>query len=293
MTDNRNGQTSLVSLTVPALPGLAPEGLASPKIADQAIPAIGAYRTEKHGYYFNGQGPVPSVTTVLEIISKPAVGIYKAKEAARAIYRLITDPLQNGEGLGTEQEAIAWALKESDKARDTAADLGTSVHLLADLVGASESGSKGFEISDDEIPYIEAYRDFLGRFGRENIISSEHMVWSLNGYGGTYDLIMRIPCGHCSDCYAGNESACTEHDLWLLDIKTSAKGPYPEWGLQLAGYRWADYIILPGQIPPHKMPQVQKAGVLHLRPDLYQDTGWRLIEYPISYTLDYIRFLAA
>jgi len=83
-------------------------------------------------------------------------------------------------------------------------------------------------------------------------------------------------------------------ELWLIDIKTSGKGPYPEWGLQLAGYRWADYIVLENDPVLYPMPQIQRAGVLHLRPDLYRDTGWRLIEYPISYDLDYRKgFLAA
>jgi hypothetical protein len=41
------------------------------------------------------------------------------------------------------------------------------------------------------------------------------------------------------------------------------------------------------------MPEIHKAGVLHLRPDQYPDTGWRLIEYPITYEKDYMTFLGA
>ena len=81
-------------------------------------------------------------------------------------------------------------------------------------------------------------------------------------------------------------------DLWLLDIKTS-KGYYPEYGLQLAAYRWADSIILEGNPSPWPMPVIHHAGVLHLRPDQYPDTGWRLIEYPITYEKDYMSFLGA
>jgi len=235
--------------------------------------------TPGHEYYLNGDGPVPSVTTVLGIMDKPAVGVFKAKEAARAIIRRTYDR-ESGALWDDEDEAIKWALKEADKVRDTAASLGSSVHLLADLEGmplrASETAYKGFQVSDDTIPYLEAYRGFLARYSASSIVSSEHAVWSLQGYAGTYDLLMTI-----------------DGELWLIDIKTSGKGPYPEWGLQLAGYRWADYIVLPGDPVLYPMPQIQRAGVLHLRPDLYTDTGWRLIEYPITKALDYRAFLSA
>ena len=270
------GQTetpSVKGVTVSA--GVAPDGVASDTVPDEVIPSIGGYRTDDHRYYFNGEGPLPSVTTILEVISKPAVGVFKAKEAARAVYReavlgAFDEPLERD-----EDATVAWALKESDKARDRAAELGSSVHLLADIVGTQESDSKGFEISDSEIPYVRAYEDFLGRYGRSAIVSSEHMVWSLDGYAGTYDQLMMI-----------------DGELWLLDIKTSAHGPYPEWGLQLAAYAWAHWIIVPGQHAPHQMPAVMRFGILHLRPDLYPDTGWRLIEYPCT-SRDYGAFLSA
>ena len=261
---------AVASATAPAPAGVTPDRVAEPTL-------VGISMNDKHQYWLNGDGPVPSVTTILGIMDKPAVGVFKAKEAARAIYR----QWEAGDHILTEELAIPWALKEADKVRDTAASLGSSVHLLAELEGialqGSESAYKGFQVSDDTIPYLEAYRGFLARYSASFIVSSEHAVWSLKGYAGTYDLMMTI-----------------DGELWLLDIKTSGKGPYPEWGLQLAGYRWADYIVLPGDPVLYPMPQIQRAGVLHLRPDLYTDTGWRLIEYPISYDLDYrTGFLAA
>lgn len=287
--NNAEAARETSSRTAPTSAGGSPDGVATDKV-------IGAYRNDKHEYWWNGTGPVPSVTTILGIVDKPAVGIFKAKEAARAIYRKASEDLSS---LANEDEAIKWALKEADKARDTAADLGSSVHLLAELVGASESDSTGFEVGSDTFPYIEAYRRFLDRYGASNIVSSEHMVWSLNGYAGTYDFLMMlprsevdhrhdgsIPPGECTICKASSE-------LWLIDIKTSGKGPYPEWGLQLAGYRWSDSIIIPGDPRSYPMPEIARTGVLHLRPDLYPDTGWRLIEYPTSYEKDYIAFLAA
>jgi len=263
--------------TAPAPAGVTPDRVATETLA---LPSVGVHMTEKHAYYLNGDGPVPSVTTVLGIMDKPAVGVFKAKEAARVILRATQKGWPDTFNPTSEEEAIKWALSEADKVRDTAASLGSSVHLLAELEGmpsgASETAYKGFKVSDDTIPYLEAYRGFLARYSASSIVSSEHAVWSLQGYAGTYDLLMTI-----------------EDEIWLIDIKTSGKGPYPEWGLQLAGYRWADYIVLENDPVLYPMPQIQRAGVLHLRPDLYTDTGWRLIEYPITKALDYRAFLSA
>jgi hypothetical protein len=153
---------------------------------------------------------------------------------------------------------------------------------------AAERAQKGFQISEREMPYLDAWRGFLSFLEAQEgrIVSSEHMVWSLNGYGGTYDLIVELQNKTPEDRHV------RQNDLWLLDIKTS-KGYYPEYGLQLAAYRWADSIILEGNPTPYPMPEIHRAGVLHLRPDQYPDTGWRLIEYPITYEKDYMTFLGA
>jgi len=232
-------------------------------------------------YYFNGQGPVPGATSVLDILSKPALITWKAQEAVRAVladpdtYVVSTDDPTYQSGMS---ERVNAALSVADQQRDTAAKLGSSIHLLADMASrGAESGSEGFQVSDKEIPYLDAWKRFMAFLEAQGgrIVSSEHMVWSANGYGGTYDLIIEW-----------------QEKLWLLDLKTS-KGYYPEYGLQLAAYRWADSIILEGDPSTYSMPEIHHAGVLHLRPDQYPDTGWRLIEYPITYEKDYMAFLGA
>lgn len=215
----------------------------------------GAFRTDDHRYYFNGRGPLPSVTTILDIMSKPALMTWKAKEAARAIIRSIPSILP-------EEEWIRYALAEADKKRNDSARIGTGIHHLADMVARDdEKAEKAFEMPEEWIPYMEAWKAFLGRYSASSIVSSEHMVWSEWGYAGTYDLIMQI-----------------DNELWLIDIKTGG-GPYPEWALQLAAYRWADIIILENDPKPYPMPQIDRTGVLHLNPNLYPDTGYSLIEY--------------
>ena len=248
------------------------------------LPA-GVYMTDDHRYYLNGQGPVPSVTTVLEVLSKPALVNWKARESARAMLRM-----QLYEAVtGTEDDLIKEALKRIDATRDKAASIGTGVHHLADIAARSQEGQEGaFQVSDEERPYLNAWRHFLAflEVSGGQIVSSEKAVWSLNGYAGTYDLILQMPADSPTP-----DNEPSEQELWLVDIKTS-KGYYPEYALQLAGYRWADWIVLPGDPRTYAMPSIDRTAVLHLRPDQYHE-GWKLIEYPTTYEEDYLTFLGA
>lgn len=283
-----------------ALAGVAPDEVGqkvatAPDGVKQILPA-GAYMTSDHRYYFNGEGPVPSVTTILEVMSKPALVTWKAQEAARAMYQELKLADADYFREVSEEEAVKWALQQTDSRRDKAAGIGTSVHLLADLVSRSEASERivgAFQMSEQEKPYVDAFRGFLAFLEAQGgrIISSEHVVWSLNGYAGTYDLICELP-GSCrdDDGHDGEQCDCPA-ELWLIDIKTS-KSYYPEYGLQLAGYRWADSIILPGDPRPYPMPEIHRTGILHLRPEQYLE-GWRLIEYPTTYWNDYLTFLGA
>jgi hypothetical protein len=170
-----------------------------------------------------------------------------------------------------------WLYKLPDRDRDVAANIGTAVHRLVDMVSSGDA----IQPSEVEQPFIEAYRRFL-LFLEEHkgrIVSSEKYVWSIDGYAGTYDDIIRFEC----ECHYG---------LWLTDTKTSATGPYPEWALQLIAYGTADFIIIEDDPTPYPMPVIERYGVLHLRPDLYTDSGWRLIEYPLIPS-DRMAFLGA
>jgi len=248
------------------------------KLVKSLLP-VGAFRTDDHRYYFNGIGPYPSVTTVLELLDKPALTIWKATEAAKAMYRSFKSAAPvDGHFIGEKDEdaAVNWALAQSRKGRDSAASIGSGVHHLADMaLRADESDPKTWQVDESTQPYLDAFRAFSDRYERSSFISSEKMVWSnqRNGYAGTYDLLMMI-----------------DHELWLLDIKTGRNIDYPEYALQLAGYRWADSIILPDHPVAYEMPNVERTGILHLRPDIYP-SGYRLWEVPTDYEEDYIPFL--
>lgn len=238
----------------------------------------GLHMTSDHWYYFGEQGPLPSVTKILGIIDKPALATYKAKEAVRAVlmdpdaFIVSRDDPTWATGL---EERLREALRAANKPRDTAAQLGSSVHLLADMATrGAETAATGFEVSEAQRPYLEAFQAFLGHYSASQVVSSEKAVISFGDqYAGTYDLLMQI-----------------DGELWLIDIKTS-KGIYAETGLQLVAYGYAEHIVLPNDPTLYPMPKIAHYAVLHLRPDAIVG-GWRLVEYAVG-ERDYVAFLAA
>jgi hypothetical protein len=227
-----------------------------------------------HRYWFSGVGPYPSVTTVLGVLDKPALIEWAKRTVAEAAVlqlpeltiRVQADP----------DAARKWLAGMPGYQRDTAANLGTSVHLLADMVSRGhQTDQDGFQIPDGTKPYLEAFRRFLVDYGASSIVSSEKAILNFShGYGGTYDLLMTI-----------------NDELWLVDIKTSRFGFYPETGLQLSAYQHGEFIVLENDPVPYPMPAIQRCAVLHLRPDAYPEKGYRFVEYQVR-EQDFDAFIA-
>lgn len=262
------GQTGTASVQAdgPAIPEEKSLGA-----ADSAPVAVGVSMTARHEYRFNGKGPYPSVTTILGIMDKGhALAYWFGKRVAEAA-------VQRDEWRSMPPaDAVVWLAKQPDDNRNSSAVLGTLVHQYADMAARGlRIDAEGLQPPQEAIPYLQAFAGFLGRYGASAIVSSEKAVWSDSAaYAGTYDILMLI-----------------DGQLWLVDIKTSA-GVYPEYALQLAGYGNAEYIVLPFDPTRYPMPKVERYGVLHLRPDKYPDTGYRLIELAVGHR-EYVAFLAA
>lgn len=222
-------------------------------------PSLGLTRDTAHVYTWNDgtkvSGPLPSVTTVLRVVDKsgPLVGWAKRETAACAVRNL--DMLVRMREAGGDAAATAWLKGIPDYQRDTAADMGSRVHQLAEQLAQGVEP----EVTADEAPFADAYRAFLVAY-RPRFLAVEEMVASLrHAYGGTLDAIAVI----------GGET-------WLLDVKTGA-GVYAETGLQLAAYAAADFIGRPGTARRFRLPRATRFGVIHVRPG-----GARLIEFHVD-----------
>jgi hypothetical protein len=216
-------------------------------------PALGLVRDARHRYSWNGGPWYPSVTTVLSVKDKPAlVGWAKRETAACAVRNL--EVLERMVQSGGPGAAVEWLKRIPDYARDTAADLGTAVHAMAEALGRGEPAA----VDESLRPYLLAYRrDFLDVFA-PRFLAVEAMVCSERyEYGGTADAFVEI---------AG--------ETWLLDYKTGS-GVYPDTALQLAGLARAQFIGYPGDPVQYPVPCATRFGILHIRPD-----GARL--YPVT-----------
>lgn len=217
---------------------------------------VGLCRNDAHEYYLDGAGPIPSVTRVLKVVDKsgPLIGWAKRITAEAAVRNL---PMLNQMvTTGGEQASIDWLKKLADHKRDSAANLGTRVHALAESVARGQA----VEMTDEEHPFVDTYvRDFLTPFA-PRFLALEEMVCSLtHGYAGTFDAIAEI---------AG--------ETWMLDLKTST-GTYAETALQLSAYANADFIARPGSAKRMRVPKVTRYGVIHCRPE-----QTRLVEYGVD-----------
>lgn len=156
-------------------------------------------KERQNGYYEINGLRYPSVTTILQVISKPALVRWAGKVAAESMK---DNPEQS------VKEAVASIYLN----RNTAAGKGSQVHSLL---------ANGQPFPQE----LQGYKDAYDLWERENgmyRMYREIIVWSDEyKYAGTADLIAAAP----------------NHSIWLIDIKTG--GIYREHGLQLSAYAQA------------------------------------------------------
>lgn len=272
-----------------ALSGVAPlPGAEASNLFPVPLVKVGLYRTEDHDYYVDGQGPYPSVTSILRVMHKPAIEAHLKLEVGKAaVAAHLSGELADWIVNGGDSEAARLLAGRATLARDAAATLGTNVHAAVESVSAPESLSDGpgaFPVPEGALPYLEAFQTFLSRSVGLQIVSSEKAIFNLTeGYAGTYDFLARWQGAPCKEPH----DSC----LWLVDVK-SGKDTYPDHALQLEAYRRGEFISLSGDPFRYPMPWADHVAILHLRPDKYPDTGYRLIEY-VTGDRDWIAFLAA
>ena len=180
---------------------------------------------------------VPSVTTILGVVNKPALPRWAAKMTAE--YAVA----QKDTWTGLDNRAAIELLKGSPwRSMNDAAEKGTSIHGIAEKL-----------LRGEQIDFIQPGTEHACQSVAELItalrpkpVAIEATVWShKHKYAGTLDLLATI-----------------DDELWLIDWKSS-KGVYPDFALQLAAYAMADEIIYPdGTSTP--MPEISNAAIAHV-----------------------------
>ncbi len=204
------------------------------------------YRDPKDGTLY------PSVTTILDTsLNKKALVGWAAKATAQAAVDHLPELVRR---CRTDRRgAVTWLKGQPYAARDTAANLGTRVHDLAEAYVLGQPYTAPDD-DTDEARMLAALVAFLDDF-RPRFEATELTVVNRSvGYAGTLDAIATIPA-------LGDR-------LTLVDYKTGRTGPYPEWGLQLAAYAAAEAAWLKDGTEV-SMPKVDGAAILRIRPDGY------------------------
>lgn len=234
------------------------------------VPTVGIHRTPRHLYYFNGRGPWPGVTTVTDVLDKPALARWHREQVARAAIasaeRLVAD-----RDAGNEDAAVAYLLATRNAGTD-GRERGSRIHGVLESILRRER----VEIDPADAAAVAGARAWLNEAKVRPLEVEAFLINETLGYGGTCDLIAEI-----------------DGEVWLLDWKTSksvawASGKvYDEMRLQLAAYANAEFIARPADPDRHPVPPITRHGIVHVT-----DAGTRLYDAEVT-DADWSAFRAA
>ena len=160
--------------------------------------------------------PFPSVTTVLSIISKPALIPWARNVALESVRGALMERAGGMEWITPEwvEGIITEGRHRPDQERDQAADFGTQAHILIDAI----IQGKEPEIPPEMEPVVKSFIAWRKDAGLDIHLSEQTVFSARHHYAGTMDAV----------AYRGDT-------LVALDWKTS-NGLYPEYALQVAAY---------------------------------------------------------
>lgn len=215
---------------------------------------IGAVRTKNHLYYFNGQGPWPGVTTVTDVLDKPALTRWHKEQVARAAIGHL-DWLVANRDTGNEDATVAYLLAARNEGT-TGRERGSRIHTILEAVLRRQP----VVIEPRDQAAVDGARAWLNSHSVRPIEIETFLINESIGYGGTCDLIAEI-----------------DGEIWLLDWKTSKSVAWPDgrvysdMRLQLVGYQRAEFIGRQADPQRYALPAIQRTGILHVT-----DTGTQL-----------------
>lgn len=184
---------------------------------------------------------VPSVTTILGNLNKPALVNWAAKEVAS----YAVDNLPAWEALPPD-DAIDLLKRAPYRNMSKKGDIGTAVHAAIEATASEETAPV---IDPDLLPYVAGAIQFFEDMVDEVVhleVTIFNRAWQ---YAGTTDAILKLKDGR----------------LVIADWKTSNR-IYPETALQLQAYAAGEFIGWPdGRSEP--LPDVEVGLVVHLPGD--------------------------
>jgi hypothetical protein len=224
------------------------------------IVTVGVHRTPRHLYYFNGKGPWPGVTTITDVLDKPALLKWHKTQIAEAALahadRLIVD-----RDAGNVEAAVAFLLATRNEGTNSR-ERGSRIHQTIEGILRRE----GPAIDPRDAGAIAGVRTWLNERHVKPLEVEAYLIHETLGYGGTLDVIAEI-----------------DGEVWLLDWKTSKSVAWPdgrvydEMRYQLAAYANAEFVARPGDPNRYPLPLIQRYGIVHVT-----DGGTRLFPAEVT-----------
>lgn len=222
-----------------------------------------ATTTNKGRTYTWGAETFTSVTTLLGALSKPALVNWAAKSVAEYAVQHMPEIYALAQA---DPAGAVRALKGSPwQSRDNAAELGTAVH---DQIEARIIGQTPPEPTSDVAKRLAYFEDFCNDY-QPQFEAAEATVYNRSArYAGTLDSI-----------------AVVGGKRYLIDVKTTKSGVYPEHALQLAAYAHAEFIGAPDGTEVD-LPRIDHGAILWIGP-----ASWKFVQCRIDAEM-YEYFLA-
>lgn len=229
------------------------------------VPKVATTYVAGDRYYVLSDGSkAPGVSSILNMLPKPALPGWAAREAAQ----FAVSNIEVVAALARTDVKAAVDLVKGAPWRKSgkAADKGTDVHGYAEVLMRDriEGRKSNFRVPEGTMDFLRNFARFATEF---DVVPRmvETTVWDDEvDYAGTLD-------GFYTLTLDGQELDA------IVDIKTGASGVWPEAALQQTAYARAKWYIDPRTGEKLPMPKADAAFGLWLRPE-----GWALIPLAID-----------
>lgn len=197
-----------------------------------------------HRYKLDGAW-VPGVTTILNVLNKPAL----PKWAASSVAEYVADHREAIEHLyAAGRGPMVAALKETPwQKRDDAASRGTTFHDFAEQILLGHE----VEVPDEQVGLVESALAFMDDYKIEPIAIEQAVASREHKYAGKFDLIADSTLGRA-----------------IFDWK-SGKRIYASTAFQLAAYARAEFMTDGDGGEELPIPAVEASYGVHIRADGY------------------------
>lgn len=235
-----------------------PKGAVSPSVNITPSGIRVEYTPDPRTYWVDGV-EVPSVTTVLSVLSKEALAWWGQGRGVQGVLELVERGVINSsfdwdkdcerlcvnDDFATE-ETIVEVLKEHkltvNHRLEQASERGVSVHDALEVWASTGLAPNPNDFEENEKPYVEGLVKFIEDV-RPEVVGYEVMVGSAqHRYAGRFDLSFNVntACEYTARCYPKRKDLREVFPAGsvLGDLKTS-KGVYDSHKLQLAAYELA------------------------------------------------------